>query len=441
MLTLRSAAKPLSLGEFAASLFSLANFEDTPFLAVGVSGGSDSLALAILADRWARERGGQICAVTVDHRLRPESGDEIRRLAGWLSARAIRHEILVWAGEKPRTGIQEAARLARYRLLGGWCHDHACLHLLTGHHRDDQIETHLIRHRAHSGLEGLAGMSAIRELADCRLLRPLLGVARDRLLAFLEAERQPFISDPSNLDPAFERSRLRRGDSARAGKEGSSRLLGEIRGLGDTRAAHEHERNALLAQYVSLHPAGFALLDPAMIPETRPETTERLLSAVTAAIGGASYPPRRERIARLRAVLGEAARRGHTVGGCRFIRSRERILVMRELAKAAPPVRLCPGEQFIWDRRFEIMTPWADGGPFTIGYLGLPETPRLDRRTQQLWRAWLPRLLLPILPGVWDEKGIAAVPHLGYRREGVVDLPQIVFRPVTPLTQAGFAVV
>ena len=151
MLTGGLAATPLSLGEFTASLASIAQFESAPFLAVAVSGGPDSLALAILADRWARETGGQICALTVDHQLRPESGDETRRLAAWLSARAIRHEILVWTGEKPRTGIEEAARFARYRLLGGWCRDHACLHLLTGHHRDDQIETHLIRRRAHSG--------------------------------------------------------------------------------------------------------------------------------------------------------------------------------------------------------------------------------------------------------------------------------------------------
>jgi tRNA(Ile)-lysidine synthase len=439
LLTLGSSAKPISLGEFTASLASIARFESSPFLAVAVSGGPDSLALAILADRWARERGGQICALTVDHRLRPESGDEIRRLGAWLSARAIRHRVLVWTSAKPRTGIQEAARFARYRLLAGWCRDHACLHLITGHHRDDQIETHLIRRRAHSGQDGLAGMSAIRELADCRLLRPLLGVARDRLVAFLEAEGQPFISDPSNLDPAFERSRLRQGDGVPAG---NSRLLSEIRVLGRTRAALEHERDTHLARFVSLHSAGFALLDPAMMPETPPEMAERLLSAVTAAIGGASYPPRRARIVRLLANLGEAARRGHTVGGCRFIRWRERILVTRELAKAAPPVRLRPGERIVWDRRFEIMTPRADGGPFTIGYLGLPEAPRLDLRTLQLRRrARVPRLLLPILPGVWDEEGIAAVPHLGYGREGVLGLPQIVLRPVNPLTQAGFAVV
>jgi tRNA(Ile)-lysidine synthase len=441
LLTPGSAAKPISLGEFTESLASIAQFESSPFLAIAVSGGSDSLALAILADRWARERGGEICALTVDHRLRPESGDEIRRLGAWLSARAIRHEVLVWAGEKPRTGVQEAARFARYRLLGGWCRDNACLHLLTGHHRDDQIETHLIRRRAHSGLDGLAGMSAVRELTDCRLLRPLLGVPKDRLSAFLEAERQPFISDPSNLDPAFERARLRHRDGAPAGEEGGSRLLVEIHARGRARVANEHERNTLLARSVSLHPAGFALLDPAMMSETSSEMAERLLSDVTAAIGGAPYPSRRERIARLREALGATPRRGHTLGGCRFIRWRERLLVTRELAKAAPPLRLRPGERMVWDRRFEIMTSPADRGFFTIGYLGLAGTLRLDRRMPQLKRAWLPRLLFPFIPAVWDEEGIAAIPHLGYGREGVADLPQVVFRPVTPLTKAGFAVV
>ena len=344
-------------------------------------------------------------------------------------------------GEKPRTGIQEAARFARYRLLGGWCRDHACLHLLTGHHRDDQIETHLIRRRAHSGPDGLAAMSAIRDLTDCRLLRPLLGVGRNRLVAFLEAERQPFVSDPSNFDPVFERSRLRQGDGAPAGQVGISRLRDGIRRLGFTRAARVHERDALLARYVSLHLAGFALLDPAMMSETSSEMVERLLSAVTAAIGGAYYPPRRERIARLREALGSAARRGHTLGGCRFMRWREGILVTRELARAAPPLRLRPGERTIWDRRFEIMTPQADRGPLTIGYLGLAAAPRLDRRMPRLRRARLPRLLFPVIPAVWDEKGIAAVPHLGYGRDGIADLPQIVFRPLTPLTQASFAVV
>ena len=107
--------KPFTLDEFTASLAALAPFESRPFLTVAVSGGPDSLALAILADRWARERGGRVCAVTVDHRLRRESGREIRLLHGWLSARSIRHEILAWSGDKPEP---EYRRLRAQRAIG-----------------------------------------------------------------------------------------------------------------------------------------------------------------------------------------------------------------------------------------------------------------------------------------------------------------------------------
>jgi tRNA(Ile)-lysidine synthase len=433
--------EPLSLREFSASLASLAQFERSPFLAVAVSGGPDSLALAILADRWVRERGGEVRALTVDHRLRPESGEEIRRLGAWLSARGIRHDVLVWAGDKPRTGIQNAARVARYRLLGDWCRANGCLNLLTGHHRDDQIETHLIRRRARSGPDGLAGMAAVRELSDCRLLRPLLAVPRDRLVAFLEAERQPFISDPSNFDPRFERSRLRGSACVPAAEAHCSVLPEEIRALGCARVIREQALNALFTRYAALHPAGFAVLDRALFREMPCDVAHRLLSALTTAVAGAAYPPRRDRIARLCLALSAAERRGYTLGGCRFIFWRDRILATRELAKAPPPLRLSPGERVIWDRRFEILTPRAGGSRFTIGYLGLPSAPRFDRESPTLRQISLPRLLFSILPSVWDEKGIAAVPHISYTREGVAGLPQLVFRPVNPLTQAGFAVV
>lgn len=441
MLIHGSPAPPLSVAEFGAALSALAHFETRPFLAVAVSGGPDSLALALLAHFWLRERGGEICALTVDHRLRLESGAEIQRLRGWLSARGIRHEILAWSGEKPKSGIQEAARTARYRLLSGWCREHGCLHLLTAHHREDQIETHLIRRRAHSGADGLAGMSAIRELADCRLLRPLLGVEKSRLRAYLDAERQPFITDPSNNDPAFERSRFRDADDALSDAVDLPDLPAEIRTSGLARVARERDANALLARCVNLHAAGFAVVDFGQMSAMPRDMAERVLSAVTATIGGALYPPRRERVARLRDVLGARLSRAHTLGGCRFVDWRGRVLVMRELARAAEPVRLTPGASVFWDRRFKITRPAGGSGPLTIGSLGFAGVTQLNRVAPQLGQGSLPRLLFPILPAAWDETGVAAVPHLGYGREGVTALPRFVFRPVNPLTRAGFAVV
>jgi tRNA(Ile)-lysidine synthase len=439
LLTASPPAEPLTLAEFAAALASLALFERRPRLAVAVSGGPDSLSLVILADRWARERQGEICALTVDHRLRPESSAEIRLLHSWLSTRAIRHEILTWSADKPVVGIQQAARRARYALLADWCQTHGCLHLLTAHHREDQAETHLIRCRANSGANGLAGMSAIRELADCRILRPLLGVAKARLVALLGAERQPFITDSSNRDPIFERSRLRTTGVVPVGAALGA-LLDDIRKLGHERAAHERKCDRLLAQTVVLHPAGFGVLDPrlAVAPSN---IAERALQAIIAAIGGRPYPARRERVARLRGMLAAANRRGHTLGGCHFVRWRNRILVLRELARAARAVRVPPGTSLLWDHRFSIALPATANGAVTIGYLGRSGVVELNRLQPERHRCGLPRLAYPILPTVWDAQGIAAVPHLRYRRDEEAVLPEFSFCPINPLTRAGFTVV
>src|SRR5262249_4752975 len=168
---------------------------------------------------------------------------------------------------------------------------------------------------------------------------------KDRLVAFLNAQGQPFISDPSNANAAFERSRVRRGEISRAA--GQSDLFAETRRLGGLRAAREHVLDAALAQSSSLHPAGFAVVDVASMPAIPNEVVERMLNAIVATIGGGYYPVRREAIARLRAWLGAAPRGAYTLGGCRFVHWRSRLLVMRELARAEKPARLSPGERVV----------------------------------------------------------------------------------------------
>ena len=165
--------------EFAGLIETLGPFEQRPRLAVAVSGGPDSLCLCLLAAGWAAAQDGAVSALIVDHGLRPEAAAEARQVAAWLRARRIDHHVLRWAGVKPATGIQAAAREARYRLLGDWCRAAGILHLLLGHHLDDQAETVALREARQSGAEGLAGMAAVRELAGLRLLRPFLRGAED----------------------------------------------------------------------------------------------------------------------------------------------------------------------------------------------------------------------------------------------------------------------
>ena len=108
-------------------------------------------ALALLADGWARARGGRILALTVDHGLRAESANEARQVGAWLAARGIAHAILPWIGPKPTTGIQAAARGMRHSLLGERCRADGILHLLLAHHRGDLRARHSPRCHALAG--------------------------------------------------------------------------------------------------------------------------------------------------------------------------------------------------------------------------------------------------------------------------------------------------
>src|SRR5439155_24444076 len=138
--------------------------------------------------------------------------------------------------------------------------------------------------------------------------------------------------------------------------------------------------------------------------------------------GAARYPARRERLARLRAGLTARPDRARTLGGCRFVPWRGRLLVLRELAAADPPLRLEPGANLLWDRRFAVDLAAAAPRGFWLGYLGRSGAAAPERGTGDL-----PRLVHAVLPALWDEAGLAAVPHLGYRRAGLAVLPRIFF--------------
>ena len=234
----------------------LGPFEPGPVIAVGVSGGADSLALALLVKGWAAKRGGRVVALTVDHGLRVGSAREAREVARWLKRRGLEHHVLRWQGAKPRTGIPAAARAARYRLLTDWCRRAGVLHLALGHHLEDQAETFLLRLARGSGVDGLAAMAPVTELGGVRLLRPLLDVEKERLRASLRRRGQEWIEDPSNADPGFARTRMR-AQLPELAAEGLTpgRLATTAARMARARNALEAEVARNLAYAVDLHPA------------------------------------------------------------------------------------------------------------------------------------------------------------------------------------------
>ncbi|HYD30430.1 MAG TPA: tRNA lysidine(34) synthetase TilS [Azospirillaceae bacterium] len=436
---------PLGPEAFAALMARLGPFESQPHVAVGVSGGADSLALTLLLHDWARARSGAVLALTVDHGLRPESADEGRQVAGWLAARGISHEILSWTGDKPRSGVQAAAREARYRLIEARCRDAGILHLALAHHRDDQAETVLLRLGKGSGVDGLSGMSLIRERPDVRILRPLLTVPSARLRATCHAYAQEWLEDPSNRSPRFTRARLRGLVQTLTGEGVSPEgLVESARRAARVRATLEGLVAGVLGEAASVHPEGYLWLDPAPLLAAPAEVGLRALARALTVVGGAVYAPRLERLERLYAHVTAGDGRGRTLAGCRILPRRGRLLLCRESEAAAEATPLQPGNSVWWDRRFTLRLERIDRrGQVWVARLGEAGWASIRSEVLRLVSTLgTPVAVVPSLPALWDEEGVLAAPHLGFVRGGAGPVALVVTHtPAETMAGPVFAVV
>ncbi|HEY0233961.1 MAG TPA: tRNA lysidine(34) synthetase TilS [Afipia sp.] len=188
-----------------------ADVKSSPVLILAVSGGPDSTALLYLAARWRRalKSGPELIAATVDHGLRAEAAREAQGVKRLASILGIAHRTLKWRGVKPKTGIPAAARAARYELLAQAARKTRASAILTAHTQDDQAETVLMRLSRGSGIAGLGAMARHTQREGVALLRPLLDIPKERLIATLKKAKIDYVLDPTNLDPAFTRPRLR----------------------------------------------------------------------------------------------------------------------------------------------------------------------------------------------------------------------------------------
>jgi tRNA(Ile)-lysidine synthase len=437
-----SPAEPVASGEFASLMTALGPFEARPSAAVACSGGADSMALALLLQDWTKSVGGSLTALTVDHRLRPESGAEAAQVGAWMQARGIAHVTLVRPEALPAGNLQAAARRIRYRLLSEWCRDAGVLHLALAHHREDQAETLLLRLARGSGVDGLAAMAPLSDLPDVRVLRPLLGVPRARLAATLAAAGQEHVDDPSNENVAFGRVRLRRA-AAVLDREGLSaeRLAATAARLGRARAALDDATAQLLARAAAIHGEGYATLDAVELAAAPGEIALRALARIIAAVSGAAYPPRLERLERLHESLCGGAgglEAGRTLGGCRILPRKGRVLVCREPGAAAEVA--AARERFTWDGRFRVVIDGDSG--CELRRLGRTGWADLLADRPDLRQTHVPVAVRPSLPSFWHLDVVVSVPHLNYVRHGKADalaaVREVTFAPRRPLTGGPF---
>jgi tRNA(Ile)-lysidine synthase len=278
-----------------AELF--ASFPTSGRVLLAVSGGADSTALLLLAQRWRRRRtrGPELVAATVDHGLRRGSRTEAKAVGALARRLGVRHEILSWRGAKPKMGIEAAARAARYRLLGAFARRLGAETVATAHTLDDQAETVLMRLAAGSGPAGLAGMRPRDRRDGILLVRPFLAVRKARLVATLARAGIAWVDDPMNADPAFARVRLRAAGAALAREGLTAERLGR---LAARMARFEEAVGAAVetARARVAHPQRPGHFDGRALLAAPEEVALRLLAT---AIVGAGVPCRAEKPLRL----------------------------------------------------------------------------------------------------------------------------------------------
>lgn len=288
-------------------------------LGLAVSGGPDSLALMLLAAAWARAPGRpRLVVYTVDHGLRPEAADEAAMVVRAAEERGLAARLLRWEGDKPATGVQAAARAARYRLMAAAMAADGAELLLTAHHLADQAETVLMRLAHGSGVAGLAGMRARSVVEGCAVYRPLLGVPPEALAAVVAAAGLTPAADPSNADPAYERVRWRQAQPALDRLGLTAERLGVFaRRMAAATALVAAAVDAAWPQIVvpvagdrfELAHGRFAALNPLVAAE--------LLARVLALAAGSRQAPPLGALETLQAALqGQAAMKATTLHGC-----------------------------------------------------------------------------------------------------------------------------
>lgn len=353
---------------------------DAPVL-VALSGGGDSVALLHLLVETLGAAG--VCAAVVDHALREGSAVDAGHAKAFAEALGVRAEVLTLSWGEDANRAQQAAREARYAALCAHARREGAKVIAAGHTADDQAETVLMRAANGSSWRGLAGIAPFAyaplwpEGRGIALARPLLNVRREALRSYLHDKRAPWIEDPANSNPAYERVRVRaRLRELEADGLDPARL---VRLAGRLRARAGELDRAALALIGRAARVDHDIRVSSAAWRGPGEVRRRALAVLVAAASGASREPSAADMESLEPRVMSVDHGGSTYGGVRFQPKQGGVALRREPAAilgrtggaaALPPLDLIAGVEAVWDGRFAVtavssgwrLAPAPDGG-------------------------------------------------------------------------------
>lgn len=392
----------------------------TDAVALGVSGGPDSLALLYLFNDWRHQTGwtGRVLVLTVDHRLRAESALEAQDVSRHCAHLGLDHRILVWDGKKPASNLQAEARDARYRLMAQEMRAARIDCLLLAHHRDDQVETFLDRLTRGSGVYGLGAMAPDQANGPhgLRLLRPLLGLQKARLIDELRARKISWAEDPSNRDPDYKRVRLRSmaGLLAEEGLD-PDRLVETARRLRRAADAIDTWVANIWRASVTEHPAGPLRLEFAVLAGLPQEVRLRLLARMIRRVTGRDTPLRLSKLEFLedRVLAGDAQQ---TLSGAIVLRTGRDLFVWKEAGRELPArILLEEGSKGKWDDRYCYSRQDAVSGTGPLALGALDQVPGTSAQID--WPAGWPKPAFACAPALRAGDRLLFVPGL-FKEDG-----------------------
>jgi tRNA(Ile)-lysidine synthase len=176
---------------------------------IGFSGGADSTALLQALHENSDRLQAPLHAVHFDHGLQGEAGNWCAHCRAFCREKRIPfHTEQLEINQQTRSSLEEEARNSRYLAVARILGENEMY--LTAHHAEDQAETLFLNLMRGSGIEGLAGIPALRNLGEGWVARPLLDIHRQELVEFLQERNINWLEDPSNEDTVFDRNYLRR---------------------------------------------------------------------------------------------------------------------------------------------------------------------------------------------------------------------------------------
>jgi len=315
--------------KFKSKVFKIAKKRD---FAIAVSGGSDSLCLAYFCKLYSLEHKNKIHVLIVDHKLRRESKKESLEVKKILKKRKIVGKILPWRGKIPVSNVQKNARNIRYLLLSNYCLNKNIKYLVTAHHMDDQIENFFIRMLRGSGLKGLSSMTeTVNYNSNLKIIRPFLELRKKDLKYVALYAFKTFISDPSNVNEKFLRTRIRKYKKGME-KEGldTSNIIKTVNNLNSANKTLNYYKEKALHKYVSFLTKNKCLINKQIFSEEAWEIIFYCFSDILSLVSGTYYPPRSKKIVNLINRIKKNDFYKSTLGGCVIEKKDDFVLISKE---------------------------------------------------------------------------------------------------------------